>query len=186
MHNSSLEKYYFINSLDTNVIKKLQKHTTLIYRNYNEDRLDEIKILKLKSICKKNQIRFVLSNQFKLSIKLNLDGAYIPSFNNEYKHLSYNLPKDFVLIGSAHNLKEILIKQTQNVDLIFISPIYKTKKKKFFLDTYRFINLKKLTRKKVIALGGINYSNFKKLRFTDCYGIASISSIKSYYNGKSN
>ena len=50
----------------------------------------------------------------------------------------------------------------------------------------RFINLKKLTRKKVIALGGINYSNFKKLRFTDCYGIASISSIKSYYNGKSN
>ena len=103
-----------------------------------------------------------------------------------FRHNSYITKTNFKLIGSAHNLKEILIKQTQNVDLIFISPIYKTKKKKNFLDTYRFINLKKLTKKKVIALGGINYSNFKKLRFTDCYGIASISSIKSYYNGKSN
>ncbi len=48
----------------------------------------------------------------------------------------------------------------------------------------QFKILESKTLIKVIALGGINYSNFKKLRFTDCYGIASISCIKSYYNGK--
>ena len=173
MHNSSLEKYYFINSLDTNVIKKLQKHTTLIYRNYNEDRLDEIKILKLKSICKKNQIRFVLSNQFKLSIKLNLDGAYIPSFNNEYKHLSYNLPKDFVLIGSAHNLKEIRTKELQKVDRLVISSLFK--KNKNFLGINKFKNLSKLTLKVIIALGGISKRNINKLKLVKCFGFAGIS-----------
>jgi len=173
MHNSSLEKYYFINSLDTNVIKKLQKHTTLIYRNYNEDRLDEIKILKLKSICKKNQIRFVLSNQFKLSIKLNLDGAYIPSFNNEYKHLSYNLPKDFVLIGSAHNLKEIRTKELQKVDRLVISSLFK--KNKNFLGINKFKNLSKLTLKKIITLGGVSKRNINKLKLLKCIGFAGIS-----------
>jgi len=173
MHNSSLEKYYFINSLDTNVIKKLQKHTTLIYRNYNKDKLDKIKILKLKSICKKNQIRFILSNQFKLSIKLNLDGAYIPSFNNEYKHLSYKLPKNFIIIGSAHNLKEIRTKELQRVDRLVISSLFK--KNKNFLGINKFKNLSKLTLKVIIALGGISKRNINKLKLVKCFGFAGIS-----------
>ena len=28
-------KYYFISSFDTNIIDKLDKQTTVIYRNYN-------------------------------------------------------------------------------------------------------------------------------------------------------
>ena len=32
----------------------------------------------------------------KLSVKLDLDGAYIPSFNNDYLHLSYSFKKTFI------------------------------------------------------------------------------------------
>ena len=53
----------------------------------------------------------MLSNNIKLSIKLDLDGAYIPAFNKDYHHLSYFLKKNFILIGSAHNLKEFRIKE---------------------------------------------------------------------------
>ena len=55
-------------------------------------------------------IKFYLANNVKLALKLKLDGAYIPSFNKDIKHLSYSFPKKFIIIGSAHNNKEIKIK----------------------------------------------------------------------------
>ena len=74
----------------------------------------------LYSMCKKRGIKFYLSNNIKLAIKLDLDGAYIPSFNKQIKHLSYSLKKNFDIVGSAHNLKEIRIKERQNVKKIYI------------------------------------------------------------------
>ena len=41
------------------------------------------------------------------------------SFNNEYFHLSYAMKKNFILMGSAHNLKEIRVKEKQKVRIIF-------------------------------------------------------------------
>ena len=92
--------------------------------------------------------------------------------------------KKFELIGSAHNIKEILIKKRQNINYIFLSPVFKTQKSKKYLGIYRFMSLKKLTNNKVIALGGINNFNLKRLKSTNCFGIASISFINGLYNGK--
>ena len=56
----------------------------------------------------------LLSNNIKLSLKLRLDGVYIPSFNNKINYTrSFSLPKSFKIIGSAHNLREIYLKQKQ-------------------------------------------------------------------------
>ena len=49
-------------------------------------------------------------NNVGLAYKLGLDGAYIPSFNNCMKHNQYNKRQKFTVIGSAHNVKEIIIK----------------------------------------------------------------------------
>ena len=87
-------------------------------------------IINIKNICKKNNINFYLSNNIRLAIQLNLDGAYIPSFNKSLFHNSFNFKKKFKLIGSAHNLNEIRIKEKQNVSSIFLSPIFKTTKYK--------------------------------------------------------
>jgi len=95
MHKNFYKKYYFINSLDTNITRNLDNTTTIIYRNYSQVKLDEKSILNFKNTCKKKNIKFILSNNFKLSLKLGLDGAYIPSFNQSYKHLSYSLPQIF-------------------------------------------------------------------------------------------
>mgnify|MGYP001475780704 CR=1 FL=1 len=64
-------------------------------------------IIRIKRICKLKKSKFFLSNDIKLANQLKLDGAYIPAFNHDKKHLSYNIPKSFMLIGSAHNHKEI-------------------------------------------------------------------------------
>ena len=88
-----IRKYYFINKFDTNNIDKQDKQTSIIYRNYSVKIPDQNLILKIKRYCRKKSIKFYLSNNIKLAIKFDLDGAYIPSFNNSFKHLAYSCKK---------------------------------------------------------------------------------------------
>ena len=167
-----MNKYYFINKFDTNNIDKQDKLTTVIYRNYNSKNIDEKLILKIKNYCQKKSIKFYLSNNIKLALKLNLDGAYIPSFNKSLKHLSYTYKKNFKLIGSAHNIKEIKTKEIQKVEKIFLSSLFK--KNKNFLGVNKFKLLANLTNKTVVILGGISNKNINKLKlfsYSDFAGI---------------
>jgi len=133
-------------------------------------------LLKLRTFCKRKGIKLYLSNNIQLAIKLGFDGAYIPSFNKSLRHLNYKLKKNFRILGSAHNIKEIRLKEKQKVSLIFISSIFK--KNKNYLGLYKFINLEKLTGINIIALGGINRRNLKILSLTKCNGFAGISYFK--------
>ena len=66
------------------------------------------------------------------------------------------------------------IKEIQNVAEIFLSPLFKDKKNKK-LDVFRYLNLRKATNIKDIALGGINEKNLKRLKLIDPAGFAGIS-----------
>jgi len=161
MHTKIIRKYYFINKFDTNNINKQDKQTVIIYRNYSSNRKSEDLILKIKNHCKKRRVKFYVSNNIKLAIRLDLDGVYIPSFNKDTKHLAYTYKKKFDIIGSAHNLKEIRIKEKQGVRKIFLSSLFK--KNKNFLGINKFKLLSKMTKLDVVALGGISKKNLKKL-----------------------
>jgi thiamine-phosphate pyrophosphorylase len=176
MHINKIRKYYFINKLDTNNIDKQDKKTTIIFRNYSAKKVSQTLILKIKRYCKKKSIDFYLSNNIRLAIKLGLDGAYIPAFNNSLKHLAYSYKRNFKLVGSAHNLKEIKIKENQNVSKIFISSLFK--KNKNFLGINKFKLLSKLTKKNIVVLGGISKKNKRKLSLVGQYDFAGISYFK--------
>ena len=135
-------------------------------------------IKKLKYLFKKKKIKFYLSNNIKLSIRLNLDGVYIPSFNNKISFNFFPKKKNFQIIGSAHNIKEIKTKEKQGVKTIFLSPLFKTNKSSY-LNICRFNLLAKKTNKNIIALGGINQFNYKKLFLLNIHGFASISFFKN-------
>ena len=171
MHKDN--KYYFINKFETNNIDKLDSQTTVIYRNYSSETVNEKLILKIKNYCKKKGIKFYLSNNIQIAIKLNLDGAYIPSFNKNTKHLAFSFKKNFKIVGSAHNLREIKIKETQKVDKIFLSSLFK--KNKNYLGINKFKLLSQLTQKEVVVLGGISKKNLKKLKILKQSKFAGIS-----------
>ena len=172
MHNNLPKRYYFISNYNKANIIKQSKETAIIYRNY-ENKINKQEILKIKKICKEKKIKFLISNAPKLAIGFNLDGLYIPSFNSRFEHLNYKYKKDFFILGSAHNIKQIKTKENQKVNLIFISSIFK--KNKNYLGLYNFINLDKLTNTASVALGGINKKNVRILNFTKCIGFAGIS-----------
>ena len=168
-----IKKYYFISKFETNNINKQDKQTVIIFRNYSSNIPDQELILKIKKYCKKRGNKFYLSNNIKLAIKLNLDGAYIPSFNKTTNHLAYAFKKNFNIVGSAHNLKEIRIKEKQNVNKIFISSLFK--KNNNYLGINKFKSLAKLTQRDTVALGGISKNNLKKLLLLKLSEFAGIS-----------
>jgi len=175
MHRNLPRQYYFIEKFNKKILENQSSETAIIYRNYSKN-INKPEILKLREFCKKKKLRLFLSNNFKLALKTNLDGAYIPSFNKSFNHLNFNIKKDFIILGSAHNLKEIRIKELQNVDAIFLSSIFK--KNNNYLGLFKFLNLSFLTKKKIIALGGISHKNKKTLNIINLWGFAGISYFK--------
>ena len=178
MQKNTPKIYCFVDKFNLSDLSRLGKDINIIYRNYNDiDHLDNI--LKLKKFCEQTKSRFYLSNNIKLSIKLGLNGVYIPSFNKKKNYIGkYSLPKSFKIIGSAHNLKEIIIKQQQKCDEVFLSPIFKVNKSKNFLEVTKFNLLAINVKIDFIALGGITEKNYKKIKLLKVKGFASISWAK--------
>ena len=172
MHNKTLNRYYFIKKFDQSHIDKQDRKTIIIFRNYAQD-IDEKLIIRIKNYCKKKGNKFLISNNIRLAIKLNLDGVYIPSFNKNKKHLSYSVRKNFIILGSAHNVYEVRTKELQNVNAIFLSSIFKKNKNYLGINKFNYLSL--LSSKPFIALGGISVNNLKKLSLTNCHGFAGIS-----------
>ena len=167
-----INKYYFINKFETNIIDKQDKQTVIIYRNYSSKNNEEL-IVKIKLYCRKRGLKFYLSNNITLAIKLGLDGAYIPSFNKSTSHLAFSLKKNFNIVGSAHNISEIKTKEIQKVNKIFISSIFKKNKNYLGINKFRLIS--NLTKKKVVALGGVSKKNINKLKLLNSKEFAGIS-----------
>ena len=111
-------------------------------------------------------------------MNLKLNGVYIPSFNKKinYNYI-FNKPKKFNIIGSAHNFKEIKIKENKVVMKYLFLQSFKIKSQNI-LGLTKFNLLANKTKLKIIALGGINEKNYKKLKSTNSIGFGSISWAK--------
>lgn len=177
MHNSNTI-YHFIDNFNKSELDNLNpKKISIIYRNYSSNsKISEI--IKLKEYCKIRPFKLFLANNFKLAWKLNLSGTYIPAFNRSLKHQLYPKRNNFLVIGSSHNLSEINIKIKQGCKIIFLSPIFKVSKCKTHLGLFNFRKICNQTKSKIIALGGINEKNIKKLKIAGSVGFAAISYIK--------
>ena len=133
---------------------------------------------KIKQICKKNNVKFLVNDDPLLSKKLNADGCHLGQ-----KDL--NLTKARKIVGNkiigitCHNsikLAKAAIKK--KADYIAFGAFFSTKTKKVkFKATIEILNkAKKLTRTPIVAIGGINSNNYKKLLLNN----ANLLAISSY------
>ena len=175
------KKYFLIieniNDINLSDIKRYNKFC-IIYRN-NKNITNIKDLLRFRKNCRLKFIRFFVANNLKLATKLKADGVYLSSKNNDFKPL--NIKKNnFCIIGSAHNFKEIYLKEKQNCKYIFLSKLFTVDydKKSPTLGLIKFNKYTLCSRSKLIPLGGIKLSNLSKLKFINSEGFAILSAIK--------
>ena len=169
--------YYFIDKFDRDEILRLDKKINIIFRNYKITNIDS-EVKKIKNLCKSSNRKIYIAGNVKIALKYKLDGLYIPAFDNKLNYKNLNSFKNFKIIGSAHNIKEVKIKEKQGCTNIFISPIFHNPKNNSFLGIIKFNLINLFTNVKTIALGGLNQMNIKLLKSTKVEGYASITWIK--------
>ena len=168
--------FIFLDKYNKEIFENNSTNIGIIYRNYNSlNRKTEL--LKIAKECKKKRFKLFVSNNIKLALNVKADGIYIPSFNKTNKnHNSEN--KNLIILGSAHNQKEIYEKMLQKCVGIFLSPIFLTRKSKKILDIYKFNYLSLSNKIRFFALGGIKKNNIRKLKLLHINGFGGISVFK--------
>ena len=170
MHKHIPNLFVFLDHYDKHIFKNNIKNIGIIYRNYSNSK-NVTELIKITNECKRKRFPIFISNDTKLAIKVKADGIYIPAFNKtkQFKNLEY---KNFSLLGSAHNQKEINEKILQKCKGIFLSPLFYVKKRKSFLNIHKFNLLVNSNNAKFFALGGINEKNITKLNLLNIKGFA--------------
>ena len=131
MHKCLPKFFFFLDHYNSEIFKNKNINVGIIYRNY-KDRKRKNQLIKIARACKKSRYQLFISNDVKLVYKVKADGVYIPSFNKT-KNFSNLEKKNIIILGSAHNQKEIHRKIIQNCKAIFLSPLFNVEKSKKFL-----------------------------------------------------
>ena len=168
--------FIFLDQYNYQIFENNITNIGVIYRNYNDPKR-ETELIKIAKACKKKRYKLFVSNDIKLALKVRADGIYIPAFNKTKMFLNLE-KKNLIVLGSAHNQKEIQEKILQKCKAIFLSPVFYVKKSKSFLDIYKFNSLSYLNKINMLALGGINEHNISKLKLLHIKGWGGVGMFK--------
>jgi len=178
----AFKKKYFliIESIKDINLRNIKKHNKIIiiYRNQGI-REDIYKLKKFRNECRLKLIKFYVANNAKLGVLLNSDGVYLSAHNKTFKTLSFK-KKNFKIIGSAHNIKEIDHKVRQGCDYVLLSKLFAVDYDKTapILGIIKFNEYIKNVSTKLVPLGGINITNLNSLKNVNSDAFALLSEIK--------
>ena len=120
---------------------------------------------KIKNICKKNKVKFIVNDDPLLALKLNADGCHLGQ-----KDMKINIAKKILgkkIIGiTCHNSMNLAKKAIKaKADYIAFGAFNKSKTKKTkYVASVEILNkVKKFTKIPTVAIGGINSVNYKNL-----------------------
>jgi len=169
------ENFYFFTSYINEQISKNVLKFQNIALVYNETSINDLKnFLVIKKFCKYNNIKLYILDNIRIAYQFNLDGIVL-SHNNKSLIFSNKITckKEFKIIGKVHNQKEYYFKIKQNCKNIILSPIFSNKKytNNQLLGVVKFNLISNHWRGNIFAMGGINLSNFRRIKETKVQGI---------------
>jgi len=120
---------------------------------------------KIHQICKKNKVKFLVNDDPVLSKKLNADGCHLGQKDMSVKNARKIIGNKIIGITCHNSIRLAKAAITENVSYIAFGSFFSTvtKKVKFKANTKILKEIKKLTNTPIVAIGGINFDNYKKL-----------------------
>ncbi len=120
---------------------------------------------KIKNICKKNKVKFLINDDPILALKVSADGCHLGQKDMNLKDAKKIIGKKIIGI-TCHNSLSLAKKAIKaKASYIAFGAFYtsKTKKTKHVANITILNKIKKITKTPIVAIGGINSENYKNL-----------------------
>ena len=120
---------------------------------------------KIKQICKKQKVKFLVNDDVLLAKKLDSDGCHLGQNDMKILKAREILKKRIIGITCHNSIKLAKLAIKNNADYLAFGAfnISKTKKTKFKANIELLKKIKKITKTPIVAIGGVNSNNYKKL-----------------------
>ncbi len=154
----------FYNNL--NLVLKSKKVTFFQLRlkkgNIKKKALIAKRILK---ICKKNNVKLIINDNPYLAKKVNADGCHLGQNDMDISKAKKILKNKIIGVTCHNSIKLAKYASSNGANYIALGAFYKTRTKKVIhkADIKTLNKIKKTVKIPVVAIGGINHKNYKKL-----------------------
>ena len=120
---------------------------------------------KIRLICKKNSVKFLVNDDPFLAKKLDADGCHLGQKDMSISNARKIVGNKIIGITCHNSIKFAKAAIKEKASYIAFGALFSTTTKKVkFKATTKILNkAKKLTKIPIVAIGGINISNYKKL-----------------------
>ena len=120
---------------------------------------------KIRHLCKKNNVKFIINDDPILAKELNADGCHLGQKDMKITYARKLLGNKILGITCHNSLKFAEIAIKNNADYIAMGSFFtsKTKKTKYKATINILNKINKKTKKPIVVIGGINSENYKKL-----------------------
>ena len=120
---------------------------------------------KIKKICKKKNVKFIVNDDPILARKLNADGCHLGQKDMSVKKARKIIGNKIIGITCHNSIKLAKIAIRAKPSYLAFGAFYatKTKKVKYKASDKIFYKIKKLTDIPTVAIGGINSENYRNL-----------------------
>ena len=120
---------------------------------------------KISKICKNYKVKFIINDDPYLALKVNADGCHLGQKDKDITEAKKILKNKIIGITCHNSIKLAKKAMINGANYIAIGAFYKTKTKKvaYKADISTLKKIKKTINLPVIAIGGVNENNYKKL-----------------------
>jgi len=120
---------------------------------------------KIKKICKKYNVKFIVNDDVYLAKKLNADGCHLGQNDMNILKAREIIGNKIIGITCHNSIKLAKIALNNKADYLAFGAFNssKTKKVKYKASINLLKQVRKITKKPIVAIGGINSNNYKKL-----------------------
>ena len=146
--------------LKTNKVKYFQ----LRLKSISTDKIIKIS-RKIKKICKYFKVKFIVNDNPLISLKVGADGCHLGQSDMDIEKARKIIKKKIIGVTCHNSLNKAKKAIAKKADYIAIGAFQKsiTKKIKYKATLNDLKKFRIITKKPIIAIGGINEYNYKKL-----------------------
>ncbi len=143
---------------------------------------------KIKNICDKYNILFIVNDSADLAKEVDSDGVHVGQNDDTIKYCKKILSEDKIIGSSNNSMQEIYKSIKAKVDYLAIGKVFETntmgKRNRNIVGLDLITETKKITNIPIVAIGGINKNNAEKVIKSGAHSICVVSEIIKTSNPK--